>query len=98
MPIHAISRFELRPPLTVLAVMISMGLLIGCSANSSPVSTTPPPPIAKTFHNPVQALVAGGGVVEDCPDPSIITWPDCGRQLLVRVLHHGAAERRGQGQ
>lgn len=72
MPIHAISRFELRPPLTVLAVMISMGLLIGCSANSSPVSTTPPPPIAKTFHNPVQALVAGGGVVEDCPDPSII--------------------------
>lgn len=72
MPIHAISRFELRPPLTVLAVMIAMGLLIGCSANRSPVSTTPPPPIAKTFHNPVQALVAGGGVVEDCPDPSII--------------------------
>ena len=60
-------RRSVRASLLVLVGFIAAGC--GGGVSSPP---PPPPPPPTTFSNPLSIQIAGGGTVQDCPDPSII--------------------------
>ena len=48
--------------------------LAGCGGGTSTAPPGPPPPPVDvtTYSNPLRITIASGGLVEDCPDPTII--------------------------
>ncbi len=64
-----------------LALVALVTLLEGCGDSSS-VGSAPeppaPPPDTTAYSNPLTITVPGGGLVEDCPDPTIIHGQQAG--------------------